>query len=94
MRSKRIRDGSSLRSIDFRPKWTGSPENSRLTEALNHAESGHIFAMILIGAGGFLVSYAAFTGRAAETWANVAVGGLLAGIVMMLWQSVHRWRTH
>src|SRR5258707_14087513 len=45
------------------------PESSRLHEALSNAESNSTLATILIGLGGFLVSYATFTGQAAETWA-------------------------
>jgi hypothetical protein len=65
------------------------PENSRLDEALGHAESNGVLATILVGTGGFLVSYATFTGQA-TLWANGAAGCLIAGIVMMLWQSAYR----
>jgi hypothetical protein len=67
-------------------------ENSRLEEALSNAEFNGVFATILIGAGGFLVSYATFTGKAATTWANLAAGCLLTGIALLLGQSVRRWR--
>ena len=39
------------------------PENARLQEALSNAEANNVVATILIVAGGFLVSYATFTGR-------------------------------
>jgi hypothetical protein len=51
-----------------------------------------VIATILIGIGGFLVSYATFTGKPAETWANVAAGCLLSGIVLLFGQSLRRWR--
>ncbi len=70
-----------------------SPENARLEEALRLAESNNILATILTGLGGFLVSYATFTGKAAQTWANGAAGILLAGIVMMLFQTIRRSRS-
>jgi hypothetical protein len=70
------------------------PENARLQEALGVAESNNGFATILIGGGGFLVSYATFAGKAATTWANVAAGSLLAGIAMMVWQYVGRWKRY
>lgn len=66
------------------------PENARLGEALGTAEANNLVATILIGVGGFLVSYATFTGKAAERWANIAAGTLLSGIVLMIWQSVRR----
>lgn len=69
-----------------------APENARLIEALGNAESNNTLATILIGGGGFLVSYAGFTGKAAATWANVSAGFLLAGIVLMFWQSFRRRR--
>ena len=68
------------------------PENARLGEALANAESNNTAATALIGVGGFLVSYATFTGHAAERWANVAAGCLLAGIGLMLWQTALRRR--
>lgn len=63
------------------------PRNARLVEALDNAVSNNVIATILIGVGGFLVSYATFAGKSAERWANVAAGCLLAGIGLMLWQS-------
>ena len=69
-----------------------APENARLEEALSNAEFNGVLATSLIGIGGFLVSYATFTGKAAETWANVAAGCLLSGIALLLGQSVRRWR--
>ena len=69
-----------------------APRNARLEEALGNAESNNVASTILIGVGGFLVSYATFTGKAAERWANVAAGCLLAGIGLMIWQSFRRWR--
>jgi len=69
-----------------------SPENARLQEALSGAESINVVATILIGVGGFLVSYATFTGGSATLWANVSAGLLLAGIILMTWQSVRQWR--
>ena len=68
------------------------PENARLVEALGNAESNSVFATIAVGVGGFLVSYATFTGNTAKIWANVAAGCLLLGIAMMAWQTVRRWR--
>jgi hypothetical protein len=68
------------------------PENSRLGEALSNAESNNTLATILNTIGGFSVSYATFTGKAAETWSKGAAGCLLAGIGMLLWQSARRWR--
>ncbi len=65
--------------------------NARLEEALSNAEFNNVYATILIGGGGFLVSYATFTGKAAETWANFAAGCLLAGIGLLLGQTVRRW---
>lgn len=69
-----------------------APQHSRLSEALANAESNNVVATILIGLGGFLVSFATFTGKSAERWASVAAGCLLAGIGLMLWQSFRRWR--
>jgi hypothetical protein len=54
-------------------------ENTRLEEALSNAEFNGVFATIAIGVGGFLVSYATFTRKAATAWANVAAGCLLDG---------------
>jgi len=68
------------------------PENARLCEALSNAESNSVIATILVGVGGFLVSYATFTGNLAKSWADVSAGLLLAGIGLMIWQSVRRWR--
>ena len=58
-----------------------APENRHLQEALGNAESNSVLATILIvGVGGFLVSYAAFTGRnSAGRWANLAAGMLACG---------------
>jgi hypothetical protein len=67
-------------------------EKARLEEALGTAELLDVIATILIGIGGFLVSYATFTGKTAETWANVAAGCLLSGIVLLFGQSLRRWR--
>jgi hypothetical protein len=69
-----------------------TPVESRLTEALRNAESNSTLATILIAVSGFSVSYATFAGRAATAWANIAAGSLIAGIVMLLWQSASRWR--
>ncbi len=69
-----------------------APENARLQEALSNAESNNTIATILIGIGGFLVSYATFTGKSAETWANIAAGCLLSGIILLISLSVRRRR--
>ena len=69
-----------------------SPENARLHEALRRAESGSMLATILVGIGGFLVSYASFTGGSAKWWANVSLGLLVAGIGLMTWQSWFGYR--
>jgi len=69
--------------------WTKAI-NCVTPKALSNAESNNVVATILIGIGGCLVSYAGFTGKAAEKWANVAAGCLLAGIGLMTWQSVRR----
>ncbi len=69
------------------------PENSRLAEALANAESNHILATILVGGGGFAVSYATFVGKAASVvMANASAGCLLAGIAMMGWQALRARR--
>jgi prefoldin subunit 5 len=68
------------------------PEKARLEEALSNAETNSIVATALIAIGGFLVSYATFTGKSAEFWANIAAGCLLSGIVILLAQSIRRWR--
>lgn len=67
-------------------------EKARLEEALGVAELIDVLATILIGIGGFLVSYATFTGKVAQAWANFAGGCLVSGIVMLVGQSVRRWR--
>lgn len=64
------------------------PENSRLAEAQANAESNNVVATILIGVGGFAVSFATFTGEAASAVANASAGCLLAGITMMGWQAL------
>ncbi len=61
-------------------------------EAMGSTEANNAVATILIGVGGFLVSYATFTGNAASTWANASGGCLLGGIVLLLWQSSSRRR--
>ena len=60
---------------------------------MSNAETNNVIATTLIGFGGFLVSYATFTGKAAEIWANVAAGCLLSGIAILLAQSIRRWQT-
>jgi hypothetical protein len=67
-------------------------QNARLEEALSNAETNGGVATALIAIGGFLVSYATFTGRSAEFWANLAAGCLLSGIIILLSQSIRRWR--
>ncbi len=67
------------------------PEKARLEEALSNAESNNVLATILIGIGGFLVSYATFTGKASQSWANFAGGCLVSGVVILVGQSVGRW---
>lgn len=69
-----------------------APATARLEEALSDAESTNVLSTILMVFGGFLVSYAGFTGQAAKQWANAAAGCLLAGILVMLWQAARRWR--
>jgi multidrug resistance efflux pump len=68
-----------------------SPENSRLREALGDAEWNGALSTIMMVVGGFLVSYATFTGQAAPALANASGVCLLAGILMMLWQFLGRW---
>jgi hypothetical protein len=68
------------------------PENALLREALFHTQTIDTVATALIAVGGFGVSYATFAGQSPARWANVAAGCLLAGIVMMLWQSLRRRR--
>ena len=65
------------------------PENARLRESLSNAESNNTFTTILIVVGGFAVSYATFTGNSAQMWANAALGCLLAGVALLVWQT---WR--
>ena len=87
-RDKReLRD--EVRRLQSRADQLG-PENARLAEALANAEANNVLATALVGVGGFLVSYAAFTGQSAKQWANVAAGCLLAGIGIMAWQTARR----
>ena len=65
-------------------------ENARLEEALQNAGANGIVPTGLIGVGGFLVSYATFTGRLAPRVADAAAGCLLSGIACMLRSSVRR----
>ncbi len=67
-------------------------DKARLEEALGAAELIDLVATILIGLGGFLVSYATFTGKMAQAWANFAGGCLASGVVILLGQSARRWR--
>ncbi len=69
-----------------------APENARLEEALDNAGANNLVATILISVGGFLVSYATFTDKMAPKLAAAAAGCLLAGIGLMAWQSLRRWR--
>ena len=64
----------------------------RVRETLDNAEANNVLATVLIGLGGSLVSYAAFTGNLAPVWVNLSAGLLLAGLGLLLWQSVRRWR--
>jgi prefoldin subunit 5 len=67
------------------------PECARLRESLDNARTYNVASTTLTVVGGFLVSYATFTGKAAPALANAAAGCLLAGIFLMLVQSVlHR----
>ncbi len=67
------------------------PENARLHEALGNARANNAISTVLMVVGGFLVSYATFTGKAAPALANASAGCLLAGIFLMLVQSaLHR----
>ncbi len=67
-------------------------KSSRLEESLGNAENNSVVATSLIAIGGFLVSYATFTGQAAGAWANFSAGCLMAGIVILLLQTFRRWR--
>jgi hypothetical protein len=67
------------------------PENARLAEALGNAQANNVLATILIGLGGFTVSYATFTGEAATLWANAAAGTLVAGVTLMVFQTSRAW---
>ena len=69
-----------------------APELPRLRESLGNAEANNVYATILIGLGGFLVSYATFTEKLAKVWANLSAGLLLAGVGLLIWQSARRWR--
>ena len=75
------------------------PEVARLREALGrsrdslaNAEANNVYATVLIGVGGFLVSYASFTDKLARLWANLSIGLLLSGVGLLIWQSARRWR--
>lgn len=65
---------------------------TRLRDALENAEANNVYATVLIGVGGFLVSYATFTEKLAEVWANLSAGLLLAGVGLLIWQFARRWR--
>ncbi|MFO0949971.1 MAG: hypothetical protein U0835_02235 [Isosphaeraceae bacterium] len=69
-----------------------APANARLIQSLDNAESNGTLSTILIAVSGFAVSYAAFTEKLAGSVANLSAGCLMAGIVMMIWQSARRWR--
>jgi hypothetical protein len=69
-----------------------APKNARLEESLANAEANNVLATVLIGVGGFLVSYATFTGQSAGAWANFSAGCLMAGIFLLLYQSFRHWR--
>ncbi len=67
------------------------PANHRLAESLANAESNNLLATILIGVGGFAVSYATFMGEVAAKVADWSAGCLIAGITVMIFQSIRRW---
>ena len=68
-----------------------APDNARLIEALGNAEANGFVSTILIGVGGGVISYATFTGKVSHTIANMGVGLLLAGILVMLTPQLRRW---
>ena len=65
-------------------------EVARLKVLLSDANLLSTVALVLTGVGGFLVSYATFTGALAKTIADGSAGCLLAGIVLMIANSVLR----
>jgi hypothetical protein len=62
------------------------PENSRIEEALRHAESSSAFAAIVVTAGGVLASFSGFEGKWAPLLAHVGIGLSVSGVALMWWQ--------